>query len=265
VVTVSEGLDKLSQWCGRHAPEYAVILGSGITFPRGSGVDVDEIPFDALPGLSRPSVKGHRGVLKLVRLNGRAGLIFSGRRHLYEGCSIAEVTAPVALISKLRIPGLLITNAAGALNPVARAGDIVLLEDFIIPFDIGIENGPDYEKPSRDSADKGMLKEIRKAARIEEIKLKTGTYVFMPGPAFETPAEIKMLRMFGADVVGMSTAPEWWAALSEGIAVCGLSLVTNVHRPGGSHPSHRDVLAAAELAGEKLNRVLHRTLFGVGA
>jgi purine-nucleoside phosphorylase len=263
---VSAGLDRLEQFRGQFSPEYAVILGSGIKFPaKNSRARVEELPYDSLPGIPKPSVKGHSGILKMARLKGKAGLIFSGRRHFYEGGTFNEITAAIDLVRKLGIGKLILTNAAGALNPAADAGDVVLLDDFIIPFDAGIDAETDYSMAAGDSADAGIRDEIRRAARIEEIVLKTGTYAFMPGPAFETPAEVRMLRMFGADVVGMSTAHEWWAALRAGIAVGGLSLVTNVHRPGGPQPAHDDVLAAAKSAGEKLNRILHRVVFGVGA
>jgi purine-nucleoside phosphorylase len=265
VIAREDGFGKFRDWCDKHAPEHAVILGTGLIFPLpDASARVVEISYDELPGFDKPRVKGHKGVLRLVENNGAAAVVFTGRRHLYEGCNLEEVIRPVRLARDAGIGRLILTNSAGALNPAASVGDVVLLEDFIIPFDIGIRNGRGFDFEPRATADKQMAGGIRRAARIEGIPLRMGVYVFMPGPAYETPAEIRMLRNWGADVVGMSTAPEWWAALDAGMAVAALSLVTNVHSPDAPPPTHEEVLDAARTGGQKLARILHRALFGKG-
>jgi purine-nucleoside phosphorylase len=264
-MTEQVGFNAFMAWCSEHRPEYAVVLGSGLTFPHPDcGVRSFEMLYNELPGFRKPSVAGHRGVLRLTEWDGYAVVVFDGRGHLYEGCSFEEVTRPVELIRDAGIRKLILTNSAGAVNTAANVGDVVLLEDFIIPFDIGIPDDMDYEYEPANPADPEIVRKLKRAARIEDMPLRIGTYIFMPGPAYETPAEARMLRSWGADVVGMSTAPEWWAALRAGIAVGGLSLVTNVHRPGEPPPSHEDVLEAADAGGEKMCRLLHRAVFEKG-
>jgi len=254
------GIDDLKRWCYEHNPEYAVILGSGIRFPIDAvGANSLEIPYELIPGFGKPTVKGHPGVLRLITLNGRGCIVFAGRRHIYEGVSFEDVARPVRFAKELGIHKMILTNSAGALNPVANVGDIVLLEDFIMPFDIGMPEGTGFAFEVKTSLDEEMMRSIRQAAKLEAIPLKMGIYIFMPGPAYETPAEVRMLREWGADVVGMSTAPEWWAARRAGMAVAGLSIVTNVH---GSiaPPTHVEVLEAAQSAGGKLARILNRVV-----
>jgi len=259
------GIDDLKRWCYEHNPEYAIVLGSGIEFPiNGAGGESLEILYELIPGFGKPTVKGHPGVLRLVTTDGRACVVFAGRRHIYEGVSFEDVTRPVRFARDLGIRKMILTNSAGALNPMANPGDIVLLEDFIMPFDLGMPEGTGFAFEPKTSLDESMMLSIRQAAKLEGIPLKMGIYIFMPGPAYETQAEVHMLRELGADVVGMSTAPEWWAARRAGMAVAGLSLVTNVHGSNAPPPTHVEVLEAAQLAGEKLSRILNRVVFMTG-
>lgn len=265
-MSVMEGLEKVKDWCEECKPEYAVILGSGQAFPPAdTRARIIEIPYNKLPGFRKTAIKGHKGVLRLVRLKRNAALIFAGRTHFYEGCTYREMIRPVELAVEQGVPKIILTNAAGALNPAASVGDLVILEDFLLPFDLGLPDNYGFELEPRESADKDLVDRLLKAGQIEGIALKMGVYAFMPGPAYETPFETKMLRSWGADVVGMSTAPEWWTALRLGMKVVGISLVTNIHSPDSPPPSHEEVLEAAETGGEKMKRILHRTLFGVRA
>ncbi len=263
---MAEHLEILRNWCDIHKPGYAVILGSGQVFPSaGTKAGIIEIPYSTLPGFRKTGIKGHKGVLKLVTLEDKSALVFNGRFHLYEGCTFDEIIRPVELVRDMNIENLILTNSAGALNPEANVGDIVIIEDFLIPFDLGIPGSYGFEEEVRDVADGDIIMKFKQAGRKARVPLKMGVYVFMPGPAYETPSESRLLRDLGADVVGMSTAPEWWAAVRMGLKVAGLSLVTNVHRPDAPPPSHEEVLEEAEKGGVNLINVLHRTIFGNGA
>ena len=258
-------LKTLRDWCDTHKPDYAVILGSGQVFPPAdTKAAIIEIPYNALPGFRKTGIKGHRGVLKLVTLDGSAALVFNGRFHYYEGRTFEEIIRPIELVREMHVENLILTNSAGALNPEANVGDIVIIEDFLIPFDLGIPGSYGFEEEVRDVADGDIIGKFKQAGRKARIPLKMGVYAFMPGPAYETASESRLLRDLGADVVGMSTAPEWWAAVRMGLKVAGLSLVTNVHRPDAPPPSHEEVLEEAEKGGVKLIKILHRTIFGNG-
>ncbi len=261
MATYNADIEGLKNACREYKPAYAFILGSGIRFPQGDNAEIiAEVSFADIPDFGGATVHGHPGVLRLATVDGKTCLVFAGRRHLYEGLPFERVTYPVKLASELAVGKLIITNSAGGLNPAASVGDIVLLEDFIIAFDLGIENTNRFELDPVESLDETLAHAVHDAASTECVPLKSGVYAFMPGPAYETAAEVAMLRRLGADVVGMSTAPEWWAALRAGISVAGISIVTNVHRPGAPLPSHEEVLEAANSSGEKLSRILTRLL-----
>ncbi len=215
-------------------PAAAVILGSGF----GRFADLiqapTEIPYSLIPGWPVPSTAGHTGSLLIGELDARPLAVLRGRVHLYEGFSPREVAFPVRALGRMGVETLVLTNAAGAVNPEYRPGQLALIRDHINlqgasplagPNDAAL--GPRF--PDMTDAYSARLRELaQQAAEKQGARLAEGVYAAVPGPNYETPAEIRFLRAIGADLVGMSTALEVIAARHMGIAVLGLSCVTNM-------------------------------------
>lgn len=216
-------------------PRTAVILGSGLS-GVGEGLGLEPIPFGRISGFPEPGVQGHAGILYL----GPEAAVMAGRFHCYEGRPMDEVVMPVFLLKELGVERLVLTNAAGAVNEGYRPGDLVLIKDhlnlmganpFIGPNPRGadgLELGPRFFDMSR--AWPKALRDIAQAAAAEVLgkSLAEGVYAALSGPSYETPAEIRMLRTLGADLVGMSTVPEALAASYLGMGCLGVSCVTNM-------------------------------------
>jgi purine-nucleoside phosphorylase len=218
-----------------YKPRTAVILGSGLS-GVGEGLGLEGIPFSKIEGFPQPGVQGHAGILYL----GKDSAVMAGRFHYYEGRPMDEVVMPVFLLRELGVERLVLTNAAGAVNPGYRPGDLVLIKDHLNlmgtnpfigpnPKDAsGAELGPRFFDMSR--AWPAALRDIAQAAAALAlgVKLEEGVYAAMSGPSYETPAEVRMLRTLGADLVGMSTVPEALAASYLGMGCLGVSCVTNM-------------------------------------
>jgi len=254
------------------APRIGIVLGSGL----GRLADlVDEpvaIPFADLPGWPSPTAPGHAGRLLLGRLDGVPVVLLQGRLHVYEGNDPGLVIQPVLLMGRLGAGIVVLTNAAGGVNPAYGAGTLMVIADHLnltgrTPL-LGHNAdalGPRF--PDLTNAwNAGLRARLHAAARDESVTLEEGIYAGLLGPAYETPAEVRMLRMLGADAVGMSTVLEAIAARWAGIDLVGVSLVTN---PGAGYSetpiSHEDVLRAAGEAGPRLARVIRRFVREVGA
>jgi purine-nucleoside phosphorylase len=246
-------------------PRVGLVLGSGL------GGLADEmqvelaIPFGDLPGWPPATAPGHAGRLLFGRLAGVPAVIQQGRFHLYEGHSAGFVVQPVLLMGRLGAGVVVLTNAAGGVNPAFGAGTLMVIHDhlnltgrhpLIGPNDPAIgERFPDMTRVW----DPDLRARLLTASKAEDVPLASGVYACLSGPSYETPAEVRMLAALGADAVGMSTVPEAIAAHWAGMRVCGISLVTN---PGagitGAQLSHAEVLAAADAAGPRLARVIAR-------
>lgn len=215
-------------------PETAVILGSGLGRLAAEIEDAVRIPYSDIPHFPRSTVASHKGELVCGTLAGKKILVMSGRFHYYEGYSFSQAAFPVRVFFLLGIKTLVVTNAAGGINLDFRPGDLMLITDHIKFFDDSPARGPQidafgprffdlseaYAKPLGETA--------KRVAQTLGIPLKEGVYAFMPGPQFETPAEIRMLRTLGADAVGMSTVPEVITANQCGIKVLGISCISNM-------------------------------------
>jgi purine-nucleoside phosphorylase len=257
--------------------DLAVLLGSGLgaLFDRPDGPRLTarrDVPYAELPGLARPGAPGHPGALSRGRLGAVRVAIFRGRLHLYEGFSAREAAAPVALAAALGAHTLVVTNAAGGLNPEFRTGDLVLIEDHLnIPGLAGqnpLTGRADFV--ALDGAyDPDLRERAVAAAAAEDLPLRRGVYAMVAGPSYETPAETRFLRAVGADLVGMSTANEVVLARRLGLRVLGISVVTNElaggpprpagaeHRPAGADlPTHDAVLTTGARAVPALERLL---------
>jgi purine-nucleoside phosphorylase len=246
-------------------PEVAVVLGSGWgAAAEALGPAEAEMPMAYLPGFVAPTVGGHAGVVSSVRAGGRAVLLFLGRSHLYEGRTPSEVVHAVRTAVMAGARTVVLTSAAGSLRTELRPGQVVVVRDHInltgaSPLS-GDEPPAPYGPRFVDLSDLYCAR-LREAARRAGRDLPEGVYAALPGPHYETPAEIAMLRAAGADLVGMSTALEAIAARHLGAEVFALSLVTNLAAGVSPQPlGHAEVLAAGDRAAPRLGRLLAELL-----
>lgn len=258
----------------KHRPVVAVILGSGLGHIADLARNADLIPFEDIPHFPVSTVAGHAGRLVIGEIGKTAVLLMQGRIHFYEGYSPAQVTFPVRLMSALGVKAVVITNAAGGLNATFAVGDLMLITDHVnLPGLVGANPlmgpndpllGPRFPDMMRAYAPE-FLEIARKAARREDMLLREGVYVHVSGPNYETPAELRFLRMMG-DAVGMSTAPEVVAAAHAGLRVLGVTCVTDMATGEDSQEiDHTMVLAAAEQAGPAFARLVRAVIPGLAA
>ena len=234
----------------KETPRIGLILGSGLSDALGKMIDEKRIKFTDVPHFPTPTVAGHAGEYVYGHLEDKWVLIQRGRVHYYEGYEMHEVAFPMRVIKLLGIETVIITNAAGGINEKYSVGDFVLIKDHInfIPNNplVGknIEPlGPRF--PNLLDAYSSKLRTLaKKAAKRSEIELQEGVYCALPGPMYETPAEIQAYKRLGADLVGMSTVPEVIAARHGGLNVLGVSVVTNLAAgiDPGAQLTHEEVL-----------------------
>jgi purine-nucleoside phosphorylase len=242
-------------------PELMLVLGSGLSAVADAIEDPVDVPVEAIDGLRASSVPGHKAVLRHGTLGGRTVLAQLGRIHLYEGHGAADVTRTVEVAHALGAETLVVTNAAGGLHTALTAGDLLLITDQLnltgdSPLTGVIREGSPVFQDMTRAYDQSLGAAARKGADDLGMTLREGVYAGLRGPAFETPAEVAMLRALGADVVGMSTVLEVIAARSRGMRVLGFSSVTNVHHPEQDSVSHQEVLEVGRTAAQKLARLL---------
>lgn len=247
-----------------HRPRTGLILGSGLSPLAEAVEDATTIPYDTIPGFPKPTVEGHAGKLILGRLGQSTVMVMQGRVHFYEGYPIQQVVFPVRVMQLMGIQSLFVTNAAGGLNPAFDAGDLMLITDHINLIGMGGANplfgpndatlGPRFPDMSR-AYDAELRNLAREVAQDLGIVLREGVYASLAGPSFETPAEIRFLRLIGADAVGMSTAPEVVVARHAGMRVLGISGISNIALSEPSpdlETSHEEVLATGKQIVPKL-------------
>lgn len=248
-------------------PAVGMVLGSGLG-DLADALDLDvAIPFGELPGWPPATAPGHAGKLLFGRLAGVPVVVQQGRFHLYEGHSPGFVAQPVLLMARLGAETVVLTNAAGGVNPKFGAGTLMTIADHINMTGRSPLTGPNAPElgsrfPDMTGVwDAELRSRLHAAAVAEGVALAEGVYASLTGPSYETPAEVRMLGRLGADAVGMSTVLEAIAARWVGMRVCGVSLVTN---PGaglsGAELSHAEVLASAAASGPALARILARFL-----
>lgn len=230
-------------------PDIAIILGSGLGRLAEKVEGAQMIPYTDIPYWPHSTAPGHAGKLVIGSLEGRLVAVMQGRVHYYEGYTMEEVTFPIRVLGSLGIKALLVTNASGGINTDIPAGTITAIEDHINYMGtnplIGENNdywGPRFPDMTM-AYDREFLKDLERAAKKEGIRLEKGVYIAFPGPSFETPAEIRMAKNMGADLVGMSTVPEVIVAGHMGIRVCGISCIAN-YAAGitDQRLSHKEVL-----------------------
>ncbi|KLO22027.1 purine nucleoside phosphorylase [Marinitoga sp. 1197] len=244
-------------------PLLGLILGSGLGYIADEIEDPIVIDYKNIPYFPRSTVVGHAGQMVIGMLEGKPVVALKGRFHAYEGHSLKKLIFPIYVFKELGVDGLILTNAAGGVNRTLNPGDIVANIDFI---NFAMKNpliGPNIEEfgprfPSMVSPiDKKWLKKIKYKAEEKRIKIEEGTYCWMLGPSYETPAEIKMLEKFEGDLVGMSTMPEIIAANHCGIRAVAFSAVTNMAAGILPQPlNHKEVMEVAERIKHKFAKVV---------
>jgi len=255
-------------------PDVALILGSGLGNLASEIRDAIGIPYAEIPHFARSTVPGHAGRLLIGKLEDVPVVVMQGRFHFYEGYALDVLTLPVRVMHLLGAETLIVTNAAGGVNPVYRPGDFMLIRDHInLPGLAGMNPliGPNDERfgerfPPLAHAYDAELRTLAQsvAANWSEITLHEGVYVMVGGPSYETGAELRFLRTIGADAVGMSTAPEVVVARHMGMRVLGLSLITNTATGDETEAvNHAEVLAAADAARPKFALLVRGILRGI--
>lgn len=241
--------------------DVAVVLGSGWTTAAETiGTTVDAFPATDLPGFPTPGVSGHSAELRSIDAGGRRILVSLGRVHAYEGHDLADVVHGIRTAVLAGCSTVVLTNAAGGMNPAYVVGQPVLIADQINLTGRSPLTGPNPDSFGPRFPDMTDLyaPSLRTRAQSLDATLVAGVYAGVPGPAFETPAEIRMMQTMGADLVGMSTVHESVAARHLGAQVLGMSLVTNMAAGMGPILAHEEVLAAAAEAAETMGSLLGR-------
>lgn len=251
-------------------PRVGLILGSGLGSLADEIQSPDIIAYSDIPDFPMSTVAGHVGRLVIGDLEGQCVMVMQGRAHYYEGYSMAQVTFPVRVMQRLGVEALIVTNAAGAINPDYEPGDVMIIKDHIGLIGMTGNNplrGPNIDElgqrfPDMSQAyDRKFIQTVRDVAAENHIAHHEGVYASLSGPSFETPADLRFLRIIGADAVGMSTAPEVIVARHGGTRVLGLSGISNkANLDGSTLTTHEEVLAAGKMIVPKLTTLIRGVL-----
>ncbi|UYN90366.1 MAG: purine-nucleoside phosphorylase [Anaerolineales bacterium] len=251
-------------------PRIGMILGSGLGSLAESIENPEYVPYSEIPGWPVSGVKGHVGRLVLGTLEGQNVIVMQGRTHYYEGYDMPRLGLPVRVMQALGIEIIVITNAAGAVNPDFEPGDLMLITDHLNLIGMAGQNplrGPNLEElgprfPDMSQVyDRQLQALTREVAAAEHLKLREGVYCCLAGPSFETPADLRFLRAMGVDAVGMSTVPEATIARHSGTRVLGISGVSNkANLDGNTETTHEEVLEAGKVLAPKLTQLVRGVL-----
>jgi purine-nucleoside phosphorylase len=251
-------------------PKIGLILGSGLGGLADLVEQSDVIAYQDIPNWPTSTVMGHQGRLVIGSLMGAPVLVQQGRAHFYEGYSMAAVTLPVRVMQRLGIECLIVTNAAGAINPDFEPGDVMLITDHIALMGMTGPNplrgtnleefGPRFPDMSQ-AYDRELMRTARQVAQQNGLTLREGVYIGLSGPSFETPADLRFLQAIGADAVGMSTVPEVTVARHGNTRVLGLSGISNkANLDGSTQTTHEEVLEAGRVIVPKLQKIIQGVL-----
>ena len=245
----------------KQRPTIAIVLGSGLGALADDVQGSDRIPYEKIPGWKRSTAPGHAGQLVIGTLEGTTVAVMKGRLHYYEGYDIHEVVFPIRVFKAMGIETVILTNACGGLNPSYQAGDLMVINDHINFMALNPLRGPNDDSlgPRFPDMVGTYTEELRTLAHSVDPDLREGVYVAVTGPNYETPAELRMLRRWGADAVGMSTVPEVLVARHASMRILAIATVTDMATglPGlVDHVTHEEVLAVADKAGERLGNVV---------
>lgn len=251
-------------------PRVSIILGSGLNDLADAVQNPDVIPFGDLPHFPVSTVFGHAGRLVIGELEGQTVFVMQGRIHFYEGYTMAQVTLPIRVMQRLGIETMIVTNAAGGVNPEFLAGDVMLITDNLNLMGMTGHNplmGPNYDEigprfPDMSQPYDHALNDLaRSVAKKEKLTLREGTYAGLSGPSFEGPADLRFLRLAGADSVGMSTVPEVLVARHGGMKVLGFSGISNkANLDGSTVTTHEEVIEAGKVITPKMGTLIRGVL-----
>ncbi len=253
-------------------PQIGLILGSGLSALADSVENSVKVPYTEIPHWTRSTVAGHAGNLVLGDLQGKSVCVMQGRTHFYEGHHIEKLALPIRAMSLLGVQTLIVTNAAGGINPDFRPGDLMAIADHLNFPGIAGQNplrganaddfGPHF--PDMTEPYDAKLRQLANAVADQAgFVLQEGVYAFVSGPSYETPAELRFLRTVGADAVGMSTVPEVVVARHAGIRVLGISSITNLATPDpkpGTVLDHNEVIEMGKVIVPRLAALLRGVL-----
>jgi len=257
---------KIKTNLGDFVPEIGVVLGSGL------GELADEfcnlaIPYSEIPGFEASHVSGHKSRLVFAEINGKKVVMMQGRFHYYEGHSIQKVVFPIKVMKKLGVKTVILTNAAGGVNPAFNPSDLMIITDHINNMGVNPLIGPNDDEMGLRFPD---MSEVYSQELIDKVKIiasklgidtQEGIYMALTGPSYETPAEVKMARIIGADAVGMSTVPEATVAKWAGMNVIGLSCICNSAAGVSTVAlSHEDVIHAANVAKDRFKTLVKEVI-----
>jgi purine-nucleoside phosphorylase len=253
-----------------YQPRVGVILGSGLNDLADSVQKADVIPYADLPNWPLSTVQGHAGRLVIGSLEDQPVLVMQGRVHFYEGYSMSQVTLPVRVMIRLGLEMMIVTNAAGGVNPEFVPGDVMLITDNLNLMGMSGANplmGPNIDElgprfPDMSQAyDHRLMALARATASDNQVLLREGVYCGLSGPSFESPADLRYLRLAGADAVGMSTVPEVIVARHGGLRVLGFSGISNkANLDGSTVTTHEEVIEAGRIITPKMERVIRGVL-----
>ena len=253
-----------------HQPKIGLILGSGLGDLAETVQLADYIDYSEIPYWPRSTVQGHKGRLVVGDLESKTILIMQGRAHFYEGYPISSIGFPVRVMSRMGIEVLIVTNAAGAVNPSFEPGRVMLIKDHLSLMAMAGQNplrGPNIDElgerfPDMSQPyDRQLLGLAHEVAEENRIEFYEGIYACLAGPSFETPADLRFLRLAGVDAVGMSTVPEVITARHGGMRVLGISGISNkANLDGSTITTHEEVLAAGKALMPKLDAIIRGTL-----
>lgn len=247
-------------------PKVGMILGSGLGSLAESVEDAVFVPYSVLPPWPVSTVEGHEGRLVIGSLENQEVMVMQGRSHYYEGYSMPQIGFPVRVMQRLGVEILIVTNAAGAVNPDFEPGEVMLITDHLNLLGMAGESplrGPNFDQIGPRFPDMGFaydrkLGELtRQVAKESGFALREGVYVCLAGPSFETPADLRFLKAIGVDAVGMSTVPEVTVAVHGGMRALGLSTISNkANLDGETITSHEEVLEAGKIVLPRLTQIV---------
>jgi len=266
---IDEAVDAIRQKTSYH-PRVGLILGSGLNGLAESVKGADIIPYGDIPNWPVSTVQGHAGRLVIGELEGQTVFVMQGRIHFYEGYSMSQITLPVRVMLRLGLEMMFVTNAAGGVNPDFVPGDVMLITDNLNLVGMTGANplmgpnidelGPRFPDMSQ-SYDRALMATARQVSSNEHIPLREGVYCALSGPSFEGPADLRFLRLIGADAVGMSTVPEVIVARHGGMRVLGFSGISNkANLDGSTVTTHEEVIEAGKIITPKMEKIIRGVL-----
>ena len=248
---------KIKENLGDFIPEIGIVLGSGLGELADEYCDF-AISYSEIPGFEASTVSGHKGQLVFAKINNKNVVMMQGRFHYYEGHSIQKVVFPIKVMKKLGVKTLILTNAAGGVNPAFNPSDLMIITDHINHMNVNPLIGPNDNEMGERFPDMSevyspaLVEQTKKIASKLGIDVQEGVYMALTGPSYETPAEVRMARIVGADAVGMSTVPEAITAKWAGMNVIGISCICNSAAGVSTVAlSHSDVIHAANIAKDR--------------